>query len=82
MALLRILCLSSAFYAFDIRNVSLNDSTNQILQKILRNTIDCFAGKTPSADEMETLSLEIEQLCSLENEKESNWYHREEEKRK
>ena len=79
--LLRILCLSSAFYAFDVRNLSLNDSLNQVLQNILKNTISQFSGKTPSTEDLENLSLQIEELCSLENEKDSNWYKREEERK-
>lgn len=71
MTLLRILCMSSAFYAFDIRNISLNDSVNEILQKILQETIVQFRQWMPSSDDLENLSFEIEELCSLKDDR--NW---------
>lgn len=77
MVILRILWLTAGFYAFDIRNISLNESINTILQKVLEKTIIRFRERIPSKWEIEELSLQIEELCGLDDENSIKGYNRE-----
>jgi len=65
MLLVRIAWLTGAFFAFDIRNISLIDYTGGIAKNILRNFILASRDKIPTDDDLDETILALNELSWL-----------------
>lgn len=62
MALFRLIGLTGAFYAFDIRNISLTTYADEVGKKILKEALLEFRNKTPSDLELDNLYMSLGEL--------------------